>query len=72
MSYAQYRPPRRLWICPVPGCESNFEERWRLKRHLKLTHRLGERDATITAERSEYWLRLGYVNPRTFFGDEMD
>jgi hypothetical protein len=55
--------PARLWRCP--WCPSEFEERWRLKRHLMLSHDIGERRATRIADLSEYRLRVRveYVNP---------
>ena len=56
--------PARIWRCPF--CDSDFIERWRLKRHLVQTHRRSERRARIIAENSEYWLRtrMEYVNPQ--------
>jgi len=55
--------PARLWRCP--WCASEFEERWRLKRHLMLSHRISERRAWRIADSSEYRLRLRveYINP---------
>ncbi len=55
--------PAKLWRCPF--CNSDFVERWRLKRHLKLSHRIRERRAWTIADNSEYWLRvrMEYVNP---------
>ena len=56
--------PARLWRCP--WCTSEFEERWRLKRHLMLSHKISERRAWKIADNSEYWLRvrMEYINPR--------
>jgi hypothetical protein len=48
--------PPRIWICPA--CQSQFVEAWRLKRHLMLTHELGETQAWNVTDRSEYWLRV--------------
>lgn len=59
--------PARLWICP--GCQAKFVERWRLKRHLVLSHDLSERRAWEITDRSEYWLRIRqaeYINPAEF------
>ncbi len=55
--------PAKLWRCPF--CSSDFVERWRLKRHLMLTHRIRERRAWTIADNSEYWLRvrMEYINP---------
>jgi hypothetical protein len=56
--------PAKLWRCPF--CGSDFVERWRLKRHLMLSHKIRERRAWTIADNSEYWLRvrMEYVNPR--------
>ena len=55
--------PARLWRCP--WCTSDFEERWRLKRHLMQSHGISERRAWKIADLSEYRLRVHveYVNP---------
>ena len=56
--------PARLWRCPF--CASDFIERWRLKRHLMLSHGIKERRAWTIADNSEYWLRvrMEYINPQ--------
>jgi hypothetical protein len=59
--------PPKLWMCP--GCESQFVEAWRLKRHLMLTHGLNKTQAWRLTDQSEYWLRIRqaeYVNPAEF------
>ena len=59
--------PERIWVCP--GCQSQFVEAWRLKRHLMLTHGLSETRAWEVADQSEYWLRVRkafYINPPEF------
>lgn len=48
--------PERIWVCR--GCEAIFVERWRLKRHLMMTHDLIEEKAWDITDRSEYWLRI--------------
>jgi hypothetical protein len=59
-----YEIPARIWICPDPECDSRFPERWRLVRHLEMTHRLRKRRAEAVAERCEYVLSGRYVrNP---------
>ncbi len=62
--------PAKIWVCPK--CDSRFVERWRLKRHLMLTHSIAESKAEKIAEKSEYWLRIKaeYVNPKEFDFEE--
>ena len=51
--------PERIWTCP--RCRSQFEEAWRLKRHLMSLHGLGETAAWDVADHSVYWLRVRRV-----------
>ena len=58
--------PERIWVCPT--CRAQFEEGWRLKRHLMGLHELAEGKAWEVTDRSIYWLRVR----RVAYVDETD
>ena len=68
--------PTRLWICPA--CDSRFNQRWLLARHLREVHGVRKGKADEVAAASEYWLKPSYVrredaimeiNPEDFESD---
>lgn len=51
--------PTRMWVCPA--CDSRFNERWLLARHLREVHGLRRGKATDIAAASEYVLNPQYL-----------